>query len=301
MAAPHTDRLSGRIDLHMHTTVSDGTDTPEELIDTVTAAGITLFSVTDHDAILAAEILPPLLAGKNLCFLPGVEFSCRDEAGKYHILGYGFDPGHAAIREVVGHGHALRMKKVLARLDFLRTRFGFDFPEEEIERLLARENPGKPHIGNLMVKCGFAKTKEEAIDNYIDQVHLPNEYIRPEEAIGGILASGGVPVLAHPYYGSGNELILGDEMEERLHRLMGFGLQGVEAFYSGFSHRLCAGMLDLARRYDLYVTAGSDYHGTNKLVRPGDTGLEPGAGLPDGMLRFLRRFGLAPEEKGDAV
>lgn len=277
----------GKIDLHMHTTVSDGTDTPKGLIGAVEAAGISLFSVTDHDAIKASEILPPLLAGKSLRFLPGIEFSCKDEKGKYHILGYGYDPGSKALRAVVDYGHDLRMKKVIARLEFLKDRFGFTFPDDEISALLSQNNPGKPHIGNLMVKYGYAKTKEEAIGQYIDLIHFASEYLRPEEAISGILSGGGIPVLAHPFYGSGNELILGEHMEKRLVRLVEFGLQGLECFYSGFSDKLRSEALALAEKYDLFVTAGSDYHGTNKLVRLGDTGLDETADCPEGLRAFL--------------
>ncbi len=280
----------GRIDFHIHTTVSDGTDTPQEVIGAVRAVGISLFSITDHDAIKAAEIIPPLLDKKDLRFFPGVEFSCKDEAGKYHILGYGYDPQSKEIRAVVDHGHSLRIKKVAARLDFLKTEFGFAFPSQELDRLFALDNPGKPHIGNLMVQYGFAKTKEEAIDRYINKIHFKSEYVRPEEAIGGILAAGGIPILAHPFYGSGNELILGEEMDDRLSRLMGFGLQGLEAFYSGFSDKLRNLALSLAKRHNLYVTAGSDYHGTNKLVRLGDTGLDGTDPYPAELLRFLHNF-----------
>lgn len=279
----------GKIDLHMHTVISDGTDTPEELIKAVKATGLSIFAVTDHDAIRAAEIVPPLLAGQDLRFLPGVEFSCKDEEGKYHILGYGYDPESRAIRAVVDHGHALRMKKVVARLEFLKTTFGFSFPPEEIDRLLSQNNPGKPHIGNLMVRYGYAKTKEEAIERYINQVHFKSEYVRPEEAIEGILSGGGIPVLAHPFYGSGSELILGEEMENRLLKLMGYGLQGIEAFYSGFTEKLRNAALSLAQKHRLYVTAGSDYHGTNKLVMLGDTGLDADSEYPEELLRFLEK------------
>ena len=279
----------GKIDLHMHTTVSDGTDTPEGIIDAVRAAGISCFAVTDHDSYKSAGIIPKLV-GDDLTFIPGIEFSCRDEEGKYHILGYGFDTDGEAIRQVVEKGHGFRMKKVMERLDFLKTTFGFSFPDEEIKNLLALDNPGKPHIGNLMVKCGFASTKEEAINEYINKVHFKNEYVRPEEAISGILASGGIPILAHPFYGSGGELILGDEMDARLKKLMDFGLQGLEAFYSGFTAKLRDAAIALAEKNDLYITAGSDYHGTNKLVKLGDTGLETDTEYPNGLLRFIRNF-----------
>ena len=277
-----------KIDLHMHTTVSDGTDTPEEIVARVREAGIGLFSVTDHDAVKAGRIIPPLLKGGDPAFLTGAEFSCRDEEGKYHILGYGYDPNAAPIRELVESGHRLRIGKVRARLDFLRTEFGFSFPPKELDALFALDNPGKPHIANMMVRLGYARSKEQAIKEFINRIHFRNEYIRPEEAIRGILGGGGIPVLAHPSYGDGDQLILGEEMDRRLRYLMDFGLQGVEAFYSGFTPQLCREVLSFAERYDLYVTAGSDYHGTNKMVLLGDTGLSEPDEWPDGLRRFLR-------------
>ena len=179
------------------------------------------------------------------------------------------------------------MRKVLGRLEHLKTEFGITFPQEEIDALLARDNPGKPHIGNLMVKYGFAGTKEEAIRDFINKVHYPSEYVRPEEAIRGILGAGGVPVLAHPSYGSGDQLFVGAEMEARLKRLIGFGLRGVEAYYSGFTPKLTRELLSYAEKYELYVTAGSDYHGGNKMISLGDTNLERVSEGPAGLWRFL--------------
>ncbi len=280
------------IDLHMHTAVSDGTDTPPEILQNVKAAGIRIFSVTDHDAMKAGEIIRPLLKAGDPAFIPGIELSCRDEKGKYHILGYGYDANHEAMRSVVAHGHSLRMKKVRARLDFLQTQFGFQFPQEEIEALLALDNPGKPHIGQLMVRYGYASSVSQAIQDYLDQLQLESEYVRPEEAIAAILAGGGVPVLAHPFYGSGDEQILGQDMEQRLNRLMAFGLQGLEAYYAGFSGKLRAEAVELAERFGLFTTVGSDYHGRNKLVRLGDAVLDGCDEIPQGLQRFLEVFGL---------
>lgn len=278
-----------KIDLHMHSTVSDGTDTPEELLDHVRRAGIELFALTDHDAVKGCAVIRRARKDGDPLFINGAEFSCRDEEGKYHILGYGYDPDSPAIQHIIEKGHSLRMLKVTARLNFIREKFGFTFPEREIQALLSLDNPGKPHIGNLMVKYGYAATKEQAIDEYINQAKFRSEYIRPEEAIEGILRGGGIPVLAHPAYGSGSELILGDDMDQRLHKLIGFGLKGVEGFYSGFTPKLVAETLSLAEKYGLYVTAGSDYHGKNKLVALGKTHLhlDSGQAMPEGMRRFL--------------
>ena len=279
-----------KIDLHMHTTVSDGTDTPEEIISLVREAGIGLFSVTDHDAVKAARIIPPLLSEGDPLFLTGAEFSCRDEEGKYHILGYGYDPDAVSVRKLIESGHRFRIRKVRARLDFLKSEFGFSFPKKELDKLFSLDNPGKPHIANMMVRHGYAKSKDQAIRDYINRIRFRTEYVRPEEAVRGILDGGGIPVLAHPSYGDGDQLILGEEMDKRLCRLMDFGLQGVEAFYSGFTPKLCREMLSFAERYDLYVTAGSDYHGANKMIQLGDTGLEDADEWPEGLRRFINRW-----------
>ncbi len=278
-----------RIDLHMHSSVSDGTDTPEQLLHNVTIAGIGVFSVTDHDAVKAASVIRGLLGKNSPVFIPGAEFSCRDGYGRYHILGYGFDPESGPILELVGFGHALRMRKVKARLDFVVREFGFEFSDDEIERLLSLDNPGKPHIGNLMVSHGYAESIKDAIDNYIDKLEISDDYLTPEDAISGIIGGGGAAVIAHPFYGSGDELILGDEMEKRIRRLKRAGLCGIEAYYSGFSPKLQKQAVALADKYDLYVTAGSDYHGKNKLVKLGDTGLPEGE-RPERLRRFIELF-----------
>ena len=278
------------IDLHIHTNISDGTDTPQELLAHVKEAGIRLFSVTDHDAIKGGILLRELRKEDDPAFLTGVEFSCRDEEGQYHILGYGYDPEAAPVHDLVEKGHRIRMNKVRTRLEYLEKEFGISFPPKEIRSLLALDNPGKPHIANLMVKRGLAETKEIAMKEYLNKLHVRLEFLGPEEAITSILGGGGIPVLAHPSYGNGDQLILGEDMDRRLRRLMDYGLQGVEAFYSGFSRKLREEVLAFAEKYNLYVTAGSDYHGKNKLVRLGDTGLPKTGEYPEGLRRFLERL-----------
>ena len=276
-----------KIDLHIHTTVSDGTDTPEELLQKVKDAGIELFSVTDHDAVKASTIIPDLLKEGDPAFVCGAEFSCKDEEGKYHILGYDYDPSSESILKLVDMGHTYRINKVRARLDFLKDQFHFRFSDEDLKKLFAMDNPGKPHIANMMVRYGYTKTKEIAIKEYINLIHFDMEYVRPKEAIEGILSAGGIPVLAHPCYGSGDQLVIGQEMDERLQKLIGMGLQGVEAFYSGFTVKLQNEMLDFAKKYDLFVTAGSDYHGRNKMIELADNNLDTVSEYPEEMKRFL--------------
>ena len=263
------------IDMHMHTVASDGTDTPEELIRAVKDAGIGLFSVTDHDALKSCVRIGELLGDNDPVFVNGVEFSCRDEYGKYHILGYGYDLNAKPILDVVEYTHNLRMQKVQKRLAALADSFRISFPEEEVEKLLSLNNPGKPHIGNLMVKYGFAKNREEAIEQFLNKIKIKGTTaIPPEDAIEAITASGGIPVLAHPIYGDGSQLLDDTELTRRISVLMRYGLRGLECYYSGFTPKEQKIMLSYADRFDLLVSAGSDYHGKNKMIFLGDTNLE---------------------------
>ncbi len=276
-----------KIDLHMHSTVSDGTDEPEELLAKVKAAGIGLFSLTDHDAISGADVVKEKRGPEDPLFIPGVEFSCRDDFGKYHILGYGYDSSAPAINDLVNSGHSSRIIKLERRLEALRDQFGFRFSDGDVSALFANKNPGKPHLANLMVKYGYAANKEQAFSAYLNRLKIKNMHFHPEEAISAILQSGGIPVLAHPSYGSGDELILGDDMDNRLKRLIAFGLKGVEGYYSTFTPQMHMEILGLAEKYDLYVTAGSDYHGKNKMIILGDNNLTDVSMAPRGLQRFL--------------
>lgn len=276
-----------KIDLHMHTTISDGTDTPEEILANVRTAGIQLFAVTDHDAIEGCSIISEHLTEHGPLFIPGVEFSCKDVLGKYHILGYGYDPAAEAIRSLVREGHESRIEKLGLRLNALKEKFGFFFSDEDVAALYRNNNPGKPHIANLMVKYGFAATQKQAFSDYLNRAKIPNAQFRPEAAINAILESGGIPILAHPSFGSGDELYTGAEMEERVRRMMNFGIQGLEGYYSGFTPKLQQEILGLAEKYDLYVTAGSDYHGENKMIKLGDNHLQDVRDSPAGLHRFL--------------
>lgn len=263
-----------KIDLHMHSTVSDGTDRPEEILKKVREAELSVFSVSDHDAIKCSTIIPSLLKSGDPEFITGVEFSCKDEEGKYHILGYGYDPEAESIRKVVETGHGYRMDTVRRRLKFLAENWNIRFPEKEVRNLLALDNPGKPHIGNLMVKCGFASSRKQAFEEYINKIPNADKYVHPKEAIQGILGAGGIPVLAHPFFGSGSSRIPVDNLRKRVERLSGYGLLGIEAFYSDFDDDQIREALKIAQDLRLYVTAGSDYHGGNKKIPLGETGME---------------------------
>lgn len=264
-----------KIDLHMHSKVSDGTDSPEELIENVRKAGLSVFAVTDHDTLGSIPLIRAALQDGDPRYICGIEFSCKDEQGRYHILGYGFDPDSKAIHDIVQAGHEYRIRKFLARIKLLEQKHSITFPSDEIESLLALGNPGRLHMANLMIKYDYVRTRGEAFDRYLNHLHVEGLYFPPEDTIRHIIAAGGVPVMAHPVYGSGGEEVFGDELEQRVIRLKDAGLAGLEAFYSSYTPELRDMVLDLAEKYDLFATAGSDYHGAHKKVALGDTGPMP--------------------------
>lgn len=262
------------IDLHMHTVFSDGTDALDELLEKIRETGIDVFAITDHDEIRGAKEMLEKVRIIDPGFITGVEFSCRDEFGKYHILGYHYDPESADMKAMIGRVRELRMKKAQKRVEWLETEYGFRFPQEDLDELFANNNPGKPHIADMVVKNGYAPDRSTAITEYISPCRFA-EYIRPEEAIQAILKGGGIPVLAHGLFGNGdqkNNPLSAHEMEDRIIRLKEMGLQGLECFYSGFSAEQTELMLKFKNQHRLFATAGSDYHGKKKTVQLGNTG-----------------------------
>ncbi len=280
--------IGTRVDLHIHSRASDGTKTPAQIADEIHDNGLLFFALTDHDTYQGCEELIRQRPEEAGSFVFGIEFSCKDELGKYHILGYHFDPDHLAMRQIVEEAHDNRVFKVLARLRFLREEFGFTFTTDEMDELMANPNPGKPHIANLMLRHHYAEDRSEAISKYINRYHGKSPHVTPEHAIRAVTEAGGIPVLAHSYFGDGSQDFGLEEVKARVDRLEAFGLQGLECCYTRYTDRQREDLLLLAKERGLYVTAGSDYHGNNKKVMLGDTGLMPQDPVPEGLVRFLK-------------
>lgn len=260
-----------KADLHMHSVYSDGTDGPEKLIAAAANAGLDLFSLTDHDSLSGCGAVAEALKPGDPAFINGIELLCRDEGGKYHILGYGYDLDGESICRTADATHIARIHKVAYRLDYLKEKYGFTFTPEERAEIFTNLNPGKPHIAQLMVRRGYARDTRHAFELMAGYKGF-SKYLTPEEVVSAILGSGGIPVLAHAVFGEGDRYLDDEETERRVKMLKGYGLMGLECFYSSFSARDTAFMLSLAEKYGLLVTAGSDYHGKNKTVICGDNG-----------------------------
>ncbi len=251
-----------KIDLHMHSSNSDGTNPPEELLKLVRNAGIKIFALTDHDTINGAMVLK-----NEPNFIKGIEFSCITQNNhKCHILGLGYDENNKDFQDALKAGEELRHEKFYRRIGFLRSEFKITFTDQEIEDLLKIPSVGKPHIGNLLVKKGYANSRAEAIDNYVDLAKTGNDKISAELAINAINSAGGVSVWAHPLGGERDPELPENDFRKILDELKNYGLRGLECYYSKYSYVKTKWLADVANDNKLFISGGSDYHGTNKKI-----------------------------------
>ena len=265
--------MASIVDLHIHTTASDGSDTPAELARKAAAAGLRLFSVTDHDTIDGALEMERFVPA-GMRYLRGVEFSCTDPAGKCHILGYNYDPDHPAFQAALREGRQLRLDKMRLRVEQLRRDFGLELTIEEADWLWSRKSPGKPHLGRIILDRGLADSIDSAIRGFIRDVP-GRDRIEAKTAVEAITASGGFPVWAHPLGGEGEKRLSPEKFEKLLSALTGYGIRGLECRYSRYSMEDVGFLLSRAEKHGLTVTGGSDYHGSNKRgIELGQLGAE---------------------------
>ncbi|MCR5370692.1 MAG: PHP domain-containing protein [Clostridium sp.] len=278
-------------DLHMHSTFSDGTDQPKEIIRKLQEREITTFALTDHDTMAGCDEMEKAVP-EGMTFFRGIEFSCRSEAGKCHILGYAYDPASKAMHAAISEGERLRDKKFYERLDHLKAQHNIVFNSEEMGWLLSRTSVGKPHIASLLIKRGLAASVQDAINSYIDDhgQKSSNTRIPASMAVDAILSAGGIPVWAHPLGGEGEKHLTPDEFERQLETLLSYGIQGLECWYSRYTEAEIRGLMDKAEKHGLLISGGSDYHGLSKpTIYPGLLNCE-NVTVPEESLTILLRL-----------
>lgn len=251
-----------KADLHIHTCASDGTDTARQVLEKAVRAGLHTVSITDHDTIAGVMEVTEVPAGLRL--IRGIEFTCMFPGAKCHILGYGFDPEDPVFQAALEEGRRLRAEKTEKRIVFLRDRFGIWLTEAEIHGLRAGKATGKPHFGRLLVDRGLAPDISTAIREYINPCKGGADRISAETAVRAILHAGGIPVWAHPLGGEGERRLTEPEFEQRLAVLTGYGIRGLECYYSRYTAEESAFLAARAEENGLLVSGGSDYHGSNK-------------------------------------
>lgn len=267
----YTGTLAGGIDLHAHTTASDGSLTPTALVEKASALGLIALAVTDHDTVGGLSEAQQAAAAVGLDLVSGVELSVEDEGGRFHLLGYEFDPDSAELAEMLAalrRSRAERNEKMAAKmaelglpvtLDDVRAEAGGDNAGDDDGEVIAR-----PHFARALMKAGVVTSVKEAFDRFLSNgkpLYLPKDVLTPRDAIALLHRAGGAAVMAHP----GLVPLSASALDARVQALTeGAGLDGLEAYYSQHSPAETARFLALARRLGLLVTGGSDFHGTPK-------------------------------------
>jgi len=262
--------MANQIDLHLHTNISDGSDTVQELYKKVKEAGVHIFSVTDHDRMEGTLEMEQLIAAnantihKPLHFIRGIEFSCITPIKKCHILGYNFDPANRDFLDTLELGIRLRQEKTQKRINYWKNERGIELTKEEANWLYSVKSIGRPHFGQIILNRGLAPDLRTAIKEYVSPCKVGNDRIDASVAINAIRKADGVAIWAHPLGGEGEKRLTCEEFYRQLDELIKAGIQGLECYYSRYSKEDISFLLEEAQKHNLLVSAGSDYHGENK-------------------------------------
>jgi len=262
-----------KIDLHMHTTASDGASTPEELVAHCIELGLETIAVTDHDNVTSVEKVKKLGEEKGLKVVPGIEISTYRGEAEYHILGYFIDIENDALlglTEAILDSRVERTHKMIAKL----SEMGYPLEFKDVKKYATGVSLGRPHIARAMVDKGYIEEIGDAFtEELIDgggKAYVEKKNVLPAEAIEVILKAGGVPVIAHPYIINHGEAL----DKEEIARLKHVGLKGVEVYQTKHNERITERYKKIAGELDLLLTGGSDYHGENSPgISPGDSGM----------------------------
>jgi len=244
------------VDLHVHSTASDGKLIPEAIVRKAAELGLRVISLTDHDSI--AGIVPALKAVKafpGLTFIPGVEISTDLADGEVHILGYFIDYTDPALEKSLEKFRDSRFGRGRGMVEKLAA-LGIDIDWARVQEIAGDGAIGRPHIARAMLEKGYITTFEEAFDKYIGHggpAYVEREKMTPEEAVALIVRSKGLPVLAHPFTVK--------DPEAMVRQLKPAGLVGIEAYYKDNTAAETKATLNLAKKYGLIATGGTDYHG----------------------------------------
>jgi predicted metal-dependent phosphoesterase TrpH len=249
--------LSARVDLHAHSTASDGELSPADLVRYAHERGLAALALTDHDTVDGLDAAIDAARGTSLQIVPGVELSCDVPQTEVHILGYFIDwhaPDFEAMLVKFRDGRYGRAEKMAKKLTALGAPISF----ERVKQIAGDASIGRPHVAQALVEAGHVATVSEAFDRYIGRTgpaYVERFRLTPEDAVALILRAGGVPVLAHPR-----------DVTYYIEPLVKAGLIGLEAQYGMYDDSTRADLVRWAKRYDLIVTGGSDFHGLNQMA-----------------------------------
>lgn len=259
--------MSSTIDLHLHTAYSDGTESPEELIASLKRHGINTFAVCDHDTVAGVKAVSEIVPD-DMRMICGIEFSCKTSFRRCHILGLGIDINDTLIHDAVIAAERIRDSKLYSRLDHLRNEHGIILNPNDVEELKHTTSVGKPHIARILVRDGYAESIKDAIDKYLT-FKSGDDRIPAEIAVSAIIDAGGIPVWAHPLGGEGERRMTREDFAIQMDMLTDYGIRGLECYYSRYNKKESAFLIAECEKHGLLISGGSDYHGKNKNIIPG--------------------------------
>lgn len=251
------------IDLHTHSTCSDGTDPPERIPELAKAAGCTAVALTDHDTLVGLEAARRRASALGIDLVPGCEVSCAYRGSSAHVLVYFVDGDEGPFQDELARlrqDRVARNRLLVEKLAALGIPLTYD---EVVAEAAGEESAGRPHVAAVLVRHGAADSIPDAFDRWLAEgrpAHVPKARVSPAAVAELARESGGVAVLAHPF-----TLGLGlSELSAVIAELAEAGFTGIEALYGRYSPDERAALADLARRHGLVATGGSDYHGEVK-------------------------------------
>ena len=258
------------IDLHTHTCYSDGSLTPYKLIRLAIEKRVGVLGITDHDTLEGIKSIDksdPLIVDSGIQIINGIELSAKVLKGRMHILGYDIDINDVYLNNKINELKDNSINSVLSIMEEIKRDYGIVFRYDDIKDLVnSNHNLGRPDIAKLCVKYGYASNVKEAFDKYLidayKKTRTVNKGLSYEECISLILESGGIPVLAHP-----KSLELSEkEFLILLKEMIDLGLKGIEVYHSSHTLDEMKYYLEIANKYNLLISGGSDYHGVE--VKP---------------------------------
>ena len=266
------------VDLHLHTTASDGRLTPTELVELTASKGLRTISVSDHDTTAGLEEAQRAVGRiPGMRLIPGIELSCDVPGGEVHMLGYFMDVSDAGFQETLAgfrEGRLARGEGMVQKL----AEFGMHIEWERVLEIAGDASVGRPHIAQALVEKGYFTEPSDAFREYLGRngkAYVERSKLTPPDAVKLLNDVGGVAVFAHPWFERrGNEPEPEQSLIETVEELKAAGLHGMEVHYAMYDEATVDWLADVARAYDLIPCGGSDYHhsGNSREPLPGING-----------------------------
>lgn len=249
--------MTNKVDLHIHSTYSDGTDTPKQILDKAKDLGINTIAITDHDTIDGVKEAREYAKKLNINYVTGVELSAYSIT-EVHILGYGIDENNQQLIDTLEDFSEKRKERVEKILNSLAS-YKIYVDKEDLP---SSKSIGRLHVAKALLHKGYVVSIPEAFDKYLGTngiSYFPSKRITPFEAVKIIKNAGGIAVLAHPL-----RFLQNKKIDDLVEGLKPYGLGGIETYYNTHDEATCKKLLEIAKKNKLIATGGTDYHGKNR-------------------------------------